>query len=132
MVTKPLRADLFRAMDGNERLVRAFEELFEESGAVTASNDTILVQASFQGGQDDSPGEATACPVLVELERDPVPAAMPVALEGLIEGVPSDGDVLRFNATSGEWEPLTGATGTFDAASGETVTVTNGIITAIV
>jgi len=53
-----------------------------------------------------------------------------VSLTGL-----ADGDLLQWNAGAGYWEPYpipTGASGSFTAASGETVTVTNGIITGIV
>lgn len=55
-------------------------------------------------------------------------------LNGLndVFGTPSDGDLLQWSAANGRWEMISGASGTFTAGSGETVTVTNGVITSIV
>lgn len=47
----------------------------------------------------------------------------------------ADGDLLSWDAAASKWGKLTpaaGATGSFTALSGETITVTNGLITAIV
>lgn len=46
----------------------------------------------------------------------------------------ADGDLLQWDAVAGVWVPytLTGASGSFTAGSGETITVTNGLITGIV
>jgi hypothetical protein len=47
----------------------------------------------------------------------------------------SDGDLLQWDGAAGYWKPYTiptGASGSFTAASGETITVVNGLITGIV
>ena len=44
----------------------------------------------------------------------------------------ADGDLLQWDSTSGTWQVITGASGSFTTADAKTVTVTNGVITAIV
>ncbi|TNE61201.1 MAG: hypothetical protein EP341_00860 [Sphingomonadales bacterium] len=44
----------------------------------------------------------------------------------------ADGDLIQWDATNNIWVPITGASGSFTAGSGETITVTNGVITSIV
>ena len=45
---------------------------------------------------------------------------------------PADGSILVYNAAQQAWLPTVGASGTFTADSGETITVVDGIITSIV
>lgn len=136
MVTRPLRSDLYRMTGGNERLVRFFEELAAQGTGTTVTETAffppLVGQGSADGGSDGLSSPLAPCPGLEVVDDVPAQAANPLFLDELVGGVPSDGDVLRFNGTSGEWEPLTGASGSFTAASGETITVTNGVITAIV
>jgi ATP-dependent DNA ligase len=45
---------------------------------------------------------------------------------------PAGGSILIYNAAQQAWLPAVGASGSFTAASGETITVVDGIITSIV
>lgn len=49
-----------------------------------------------------------------------------------VNGSLTDGDLLQYDGVDGRWETTSGASGSFTAASGEVVTVSNGIITNIV
>jgi hypothetical protein len=55
-------------------------------------------------------------------------------LSGLndVYGTPADGDLLRWDDANSRWEMVQGASGTFTTADAKTVTVTRGIVTAIV
>ena len=100
-------------------------------GAVSAQ--IIALQASLEDSLLDIPP-----PVPVQaIDEDAglTPPAAEKSFERLadvnVNGI-SDGDVLRWNAISSNWLPLTGATGTFTTTDLKTVTVANGIITTIV
>jgi len=66
-------------------------------------------------------------PVIRRVTPESVYALNDVDLSGL-----ADGDLWQWDATSEKWIPITGATGSFTAGSGEAITVTNGVITSIV
>lgn len=66
-------------------------------------------------------------PFVARVTPESVSALNDVDLSGL-----ADGDLWQWDDTNKKWVPISGASGSFDAASGETITVTDGVITSIV
>lgn len=142
-VTKPRRGDIVAMANGNMRLVEAIEGLFDSVGnedvdgagiavSLLGAFSAIIGQISQESATDRPPFPVEVAPV--GGGRDVF--ALPPALAGLPDvdaGSISGGDVLRWDSSTDRFSPvpLTGATGSFTNSLGDTLTITDGLITAI-
>ena len=149
----PNRQQLIKVAGGDPELMRGLERLFLVAGELTPDQVTaVLVSiAALEQAPDPARINALAGSVadllaIQGLDRVAAPVepcgdtrpAMVGTLDGLADvdaPVPADGDVLQYNGAI--WVPVTpvpvsGATGSFTTVDSKTVTVTDGIITAIV
>tara|TARA_R110002124_G_scaffold204511_1_gene370913 strand:+ start:11748 stop:12233 length:486 start_codon:yes stop_codon:yes gene_type:complete len=155
----PTREQLAAIANGDFRLMIALERLFEVAGNLTPT-DLELVQQQAQGAaiaQTALRGLVTgalnvASEALAAAQRRPSTNPHISQLQDAIASAhrrnrrdghlsrlqdvdapaPTDGDLLSYDATSGKWVPVSGASGSFTTVDSKTVTVSNGIITAIV
>jgi len=149
----PNRQQLIQVAGGDPELMRGLERLFLVAGELTPDQVTaVLVSiAALEKAPDPARINALAGAVAdliayaglspPERPQDEGNSLLP-PLVATIDGLadvdapsPSDGDVLQYDGAL--WVPITpvpvsGATGSFTTVDSKTVTVTDGIITAIV
>lgn len=144
----PSRVQLNKIAGGDFELVRALEKLFEQALQLTPTEVTELVTL-IQANTSSIVANAGA----IDQLEDRVDDLTLNDLANVDAASPTLGMVLIYDATAGRWEAntitagsniaitngdgtvtvaTTGASGSFTAQSGETVTVSNGIITSIV
>ena len=158
----PLNRNQIAAFVGNDPAsIRAIERLFKVAGDLVPADIAVLkeliLENALAAGVADGKAEtalsaATVAERLAELlATAPVPqesqinafldalATAPAPSEQRLDQLqdvrafsPADGSILVYNAAQQAWLPTVGASGTFTADSGETITVVDGIITSIV
>ena len=139
--SSPTRDIIERIVGNNPAAIRKFERLFEVAGTETPA---AVADLDLLSGAIAAVAETLSALVAESETGVPPPADTPEAeqdiaprkamtldsLEDVNAYAPAQGDLLQY--MDGEWVPLTGATGSFLSDSGaETITVTNGVITAI-
>ena len=151
----PSRSQIAKVAGNDQELIRALQALFQYALELTPTNVDVLQGEVAQNQTDiatnvadiatNTAGLVTVNTRIDELEIDD--------LADVSAASPTLGMVLIYDATAGVWEANTitagsniaitnadgavtvataGATGSFTALSGQTVTVSNGIITSIV
>ena len=158
----PLNRNQIAAFVGNDPAsIRAIERLFKVAGDLVPADIAVLkeliLENALAAGVADGKAEtalsaATVAERLAELlATAPAPqesqinafldalATAPAPSEQRLDQLqdvrafsPADGSILVYNAAQQAWLPTVGASGTFTADSGETITVVDGIITSIV
>ena len=150
----PNRQQLILLANKDPELMRQLERLFQVAGAETPGNldalaaaptaaqinalagqlaDLVALQGLERATASVEPDDDTRPPEQPQERPDDTSPALVATLDGLADvDVPGAviGSLLQYDGAL--WVPVSGATGTFTTVDAKTVTVTGGIITAIV
>jgi len=140
----PLNRNQIARFVGNDPdAIRAIERLFVVAGQLVPADVAIIKQLildnSYAISAADNKAEvalsiATAAERMADLAATaPSPPEQRLdQLQDVRAFCPANGSILIYDAAQQAWLPAVGASGAFTAASGETITVVDGIITSIV